>query len=36
LDIYSWADRPSGCMQAVGGNGQSVQALIHWLKSVEV
>lgn len=34
LDVYSWSDRPSGALQATGGSGQPVQAMIEWLKSV--
>lgn len=34
LDVYSWADRPAGALQSIGGSGQPVQAMIEWLKSV--
>lgn len=34
LDVYSWNDRASGALQASGGSGQPVQAMIEWLKSV--
>lgn len=33
LDIYAWADKASGAMASSGGNGQSVQCLIEYLKS---
>ncbi len=31
LDIYAWADKASGAINASGGNGQSVQCLIDFL-----
>lgn len=33
LDIYAWADRSQGALQASGGSGQGVQALIEFLNS---
>lgn len=33
LDIYAWADKASGALNSMGGNGQAVQCLIQFLKS---
>jgi leucyl aminopeptidase len=35
LDVYSWSDKPTGALQATGGSGQPVQAMIEWLKLVK-
>ena len=32
LDIYAWNDSPKGALQEVGGSGQAVQCLAHWLQ----
>lgn len=32
LDIYAWADKAQGALQASGGSGQPVQCLIEFLK----
>jgi leucyl aminopeptidase len=34
LDIYAWADKSSGAISGVGGNGQSVQCLIDYLSNL--
>ena len=31
LDIYAWNDQPKGAICEVGGSGQAVQCLAHWL-----
>ena len=36
LDIYAWADKASGAINASGGNGQSVQCLIDFLSQREL
>ena len=36
FDIYAWADKPGGAMSSSGGNAQSVQSLIEFLKSKEI
>jgi leucyl aminopeptidase len=33
LDIYAWADSPSGAFTEIGGNGQAVQLLTEFLKT---
>ncbi len=33
LDIYSWNDKPSGGLAAVGGSGQGVQLLASYIKN---
>jgi leucyl aminopeptidase len=33
LDVYSWADKGHGALNAPGGSGQPVQALIEYLES---
>jgi leucyl aminopeptidase len=33
LDVYAWADRPSGAIGGSGGSGQPVQCLIEFLES---
>ncbi|MBX2994620.1 MAG: leucyl aminopeptidase family protein [Bdellovibrionaceae bacterium] len=33
FDIYAWADKASGAMSSSGGNAQSLQGLIEFLKS---
>lgn len=32
LDIYAWSDTPKGALQEVGGSGQAIQCLAHWLQ----
>jgi leucyl aminopeptidase len=33
LDIYAWADKASGALTTAGGSGQSVQAMVEFLKA---
>jgi leucyl aminopeptidase len=35
LDVYAWNDKPHGPLSFAGGSGQSVQALIWFLRSFE-
>ena len=34
LDVYCWTDKTTGALSQTGANGQPVQMLIEWLKSV--
>lgn len=34
LDIYAWTDKAQGPYASAGANGQPVQSMIHWLKTV--
>ncbi len=34
FDIYAWRDAPEGCFLEAGANGQLIQALYFWLKSI--
>lgn len=35
LDVYCWADKATGALASAGANGQPVQLMIQWLKSVK-
>ncbi len=34
LDVYCWNDKTSGALSSIGGNGQPVQSMVQWLKTV--